>query len=303
MGKPDFMSRVFYAPSANIPAMRWRNSKESSNVRDMRGRSTGGGGGGGMKFGLGGIVVLAIAYFAGVDPRLLMGLLGGGGAQPQPDATADAPAPTDEAGQFVRHVLGDTEETWSAIFSQAGREYPQPQLIIFSQGINTGCGSASSAAGPFYCPPDQMVYIDLAFFRQLETEFAAQGDFAKAYVIAHEVGHHVQTVLGTSEKVRAAQQRASEAEVNALSVKLELQADCYSGIWAHHADQSRQLVEAGDIDEALNAASAVGDDTIQKRVQGHVNQESFTHGSGAERQQWFRRGYASGNVQDCNTFQ
>jgi predicted metalloprotease len=281
--------------------MRWRNSKESQNVQDYRGRSTGGGGG--MKFGLGGIVVLIVAYFAGVDPRLIMSLLGGGGAQPQAEAPVEAGAPADEAGQFVSHVLGDTEETWTAIFNQSGREYPQPSLVIFSEGINTGCGSATSAAGPFYCPPDQKVYIDLAFFRQLETDFAAQGDFAKAYVIAHEVGHHVQTVLGTSDKVRAAQQRGSEADSNALSVKLELQADCFAGIWAHHADQSRQLVEAGDIDEALNAASAVGDDTIQKRVQGHVNQESFTHGSGAERQQWFRKGYASGNVQDCNTFQ
>ena len=284
--------------------MRWRNSKESQNVQDYRGRSTGGGGGGGgMKFGLGGIVVLIVAYFAGVDPRLIMGLLGGGTGQPQAEAPVASGSPDDEAGQFVSHVLGDTEETWTAIFNQAGREYPLPTLAIFSEGINTGCGSATSAAGPFYCPPDQKVYIDLAFFRQLETEFAAQGDFAKAYVIAHEVGHHVQTVLGTSEKVRAAQQRASEAEANALSVKLELQADCFAGIWAHHADQARQLVEAGDIDEALNAASAVGDDTIQKRVQGHVNQESFTHGSGAERQQWFRKGYSSGSVDDCNTFQ
>ncbi|MEO8061221.1 MAG: neutral zinc metallopeptidase [Pseudomonadota bacterium] len=281
--------------------MRWRNSKESQNVQDYRGRSTGGGGG--MKFGIGGIIVLIVGYFAGVDPRLLMGLLGGGTGQPQAEAPVEAGAPADEAGQFVSHVLGDTEETWTAIFNQAGREYPLPQLVIFSEGINTGCGSATSAAGPFYCPPDQKVYIDLAFFRQLETEFAAQGDFAKAYVIAHEVGHHVQTVLGTSEKVHAAQQRASEAEANALSIKLELQADCFAGIWAHNADQARQLVEAGDIDEALNAASAVGDDTIQKRVQGHVNQESFTHGSGAERQQWFRKGYASGSVQDCNTFQ
>jgi len=246
---------------------------------------------------------LAVAYFAGVDPRLIMGLLGEGGGQPQAEAPVKAGAPADERGPCVAHVLGDTEETWTAIFAQAGRQYEQPYLSLFDDGINTGCGSATSAAGPFYCPVDHNVYIDLAFFRQLETDFAAQGDFAKAYVIAHEVGHHVQTLLGTSEKVRAAQQRASEAEANALSVKLELQADCFAGVWAYHADSARQLLEAGDIDEALNAASAVGDDTIQKRVQGHVNQESFTHGSGAERQQWFRKGNASGNVQDCNTFQ
>jgi predicted metalloprotease len=211
--------------------------------------------------------------------------------------------PTDEGGAFVAHVLGDTEDTWGAIFAEAGRDYPAPLLVLFENGVNTGCGQASSAAGPFYCPADNKVYIDLVFFRQLETEFAAQGDFAKAYVIAHEVGHHVQTVSGISEKVRAAQQGArSQEEANSLQVKMELQADCYAGIWAHDSNRSRQLVEAGDINEALGAAAAVGDDTIQKRVQGQVNQESFTHGSGAQRQEWFRRGYASGKVADCDTF-
>lgn len=281
--------------------MRWRQSRESQNVRDYRGRATGGGGGG-LKLGLGGIVLAVIAYFVG-GPELVMSLLSGAGSAPQSEAPVEPGAPSDEAGQFVSHVLGDTEETWTAIFTQAGREYPAPYLSLFSQGINTACGSATSAAGPFYCPADRNVYIDLSFFRQLETDFAAQGDFAKAYVIAHEVGHHVQTVLGTSEKVRAAQQRGSEADANALQVKMELQADCYAGIWAHHADSARQLVEAGDIDEALTAASAVGDDTIQRRTTGTVNQESFTHGSGAERQQWFRKGYASGSVDECNTFQ
>jgi predicted metalloprotease len=256
-----------------------------------------------MKFGLGGIIALIAAYFMGVDPQLIMSLLSGGGGavQSQPEVTPGAP--TDEGGSFAGHVLGDTEETWTSIFSQAGREYPLPMLALFSNDVDTGCGYATSAAGPFYCPIDHKVYLDLAFFRQLETEFAAQGDFAKAYVIAHEVGHHVQTVLGTSDKVRAAQERASESEANALQVKMELQADCFAGIWAHHADSARQIVEAGDINNALTAASAVGDDTIQKRVQGHVNQESFTHGSGAQRQQWFRKGYGSGLVQDCNTFQ
>jgi len=281
--------------------MRWRQSRASQNVQDYRGRSTGGGGG--LKLGLGGIVLAIIAYFVG-GPQLVMSLFSGAGSAPQSEAPVEAGTPGDESGAFVAHVLGDTEETWSAIFSQAGREYPPPYLALFSDGINTGCGSATSAAGPFYCPADNKVYIDLAFFRQLETEFAAQGDFAKAYVIAHEVGHHVQTVLGTSAKVRQAQQAASsEQEVNAYQVRMELQADCYAGIWAHYADTARQLVEQGDIDEALTAASAVGDDTIQKRVQGHVNQESFTHGSGAERQQWFRKGYSSGSVDACNTFQ
>jgi predicted metalloprotease len=284
--------------------MRWRNTRESQNVEDYRGRPTGGGGGG-MKFGIVGLVAIVGAYFLGIDPRLVMGLLGGGAGEPAAEQPVDPGAPADEGGQFVAHVLGDTEETWTAIFSSAGQQYIAPHLALFNDGINTGCGSATSAAGPFYCPPDQKVYIDLAFFRQLETEFAAQGDFAKAYVIAHEVGHHVQNLLGTADKVRAAQQRASEAEANALSVKMELQADCFAGIWAHDAEtaRSQQVVESGDIDEALNAASAVGDDTIQKRIQGHVNQESFTHGSSAERQRWFRKGYGSGLVQDCNTFQ
>jgi predicted metalloprotease len=280
--------------------MRWRQSRESQNVQDYRGRSTGGGGGG-LKLGVGGIVIAIIAYFVG-GPELVMSLLSGAGSPTQTEAPVAAGSPQDEAGQFVSHVLGDTEDTWSAIFQQAGQQYPAPTLVLFEQGINTGCGGATSAAGPFYCPADNKVYIDLVFFRQLETDFAAQGDFAKAYVIAHEVGHHVQTVTGISDKVRGAQSRASEAEQNALQVRMELQADCYAGIWAHHADRSRQLVESGDIDEALGAANAVGDDTIQRRVRGNVNQETFTHGSGAQRQEWFKRGLASGRVDDCDTF-
>jgi predicted metalloprotease len=282
--------------------MRWRDTKASQNVEDYRGRPTGGGGGG-MKFGVVGLVAIVGAYFLGIDPRLIMGLLGAGSGAPTTEEPVAPGSPTDEGGAFVSHVLGDTEETWTAIFASAGRQYVDPHLALFSEGINTGCGSATSAAGPFYCPPDQKVYIDLAFFKQLETEFAAQGDFAKAYVIAHEVGHHVQNLLGTADKVHAAEERASEADANALSVKMELQADCFAGIWAHNADSVRKVVEAGDIDEALTAASSVGDDTIQKRMQGHVNQETFTHGSGADRQKWFRRGFSSGLVQDCNTFQ
>jgi predicted metalloprotease len=278
--------------------MRWRQSRESQNVRDYRGRSTGGGG---LKLGVGGIVIAIIAYFVG-GPELVMSLFSGAGAPTRSEAPVAPGSPQDEGGQFVARVLGDTEDTWTAIFQQAGRQYPAPTLALFERGINTACGSATSAAGPFYCPADNQVYIDLAFFRQLETDFAAQGDFAKAYVIAHEVGHHVQTVTGISEKVRAAQSRASEQEQNALQVRMELQADCYAGIWAHHADRSRQLVEAGDIDEALGAANAVGDDTIQRRVRGNVNQESFTHGTGEQRQEWFRRGFGSGRVDDCDTF-
>jgi uncharacterized protein len=280
--------------------MRWRQSRESQNVKDYRGRSTGGGGRG-IPLSLGGIVIAVIAYFLG-GPELVMSLFSGGGAPVQSEAPVQAGSPQDESGQFVSRVLGDTEDTWGAIFQQAGQQYPPPSLALFEQGINTRCGSATSAAGPFYCPADQQIYIDLAFFRQLETDFAAQGDFAKAYVIAHEVGHHVQTVTGISDKVRAAQGRASEADANQWQVRMELQADCYAGIWAHHANRSRQLVEPGDIDEALGAANAVGDDTIQKRVSGNVNQESFTHGSGAQRQEWFKRGFASGRAEDCDTF-
>jgi predicted metalloprotease len=280
--------------------MRWRQSRQSQNVQDYRGRSTGGGRG--AKFGVVGLIAVVGAYFLGIDPRLVMGLLGGG-TGPGTEENIPSSVPADEAGAFVTHVLGDTEETWGALFAQNGKQYPQPNLALFEQGVNTACGSATSAAGPFYCPGDQRIYIDLTFFRQLETEFAAQGDFAKAYVIAHEVGHHVQTVTGISDQVRAAQQRArSQEEANAWQVKMELQADCYAGIWAYHADRSRQLVESGDINEALTAASAVGDDTIQKRVQGQVNQESFTHGSGAQRQEWFRRGLQSGQPGDCDTF-
>jgi predicted metalloprotease len=281
--------------------MRWRQSRASQNVKDYRGRPTGGGGG--MKLGLGAIVLGVVAYFVG-GPELVMSLFSGAASSPTTEAPIEAGTPTDEGGAFVAHILGDTDDTWGAIFNRAGQQYPAAQLSLFSQGINTGCGQASSAAGPFYCPADNTVYIDLAFFRQLETDFAAQGDFAKAYVIAHEVGHHVQTVLGTSAKVREAQQRAgSQEEVNDMQVRMELQADCFAGIWAHSADSARQLLEQGDIDEALTAASAVGDDTIQKRTQGHVNQESFTHGSGAQRQQWFRKGYSTGSVDACNTFQ
>jgi len=281
--------------------MRWRQSRASENVQDYRGRPTGRGGGG-LKLGLGGIVLAVIAYFIG-GPELVMSLLsGGGGTAPQSEQPIPTSKPGDEAGQFVTHVLGDTEDTWNKIFAQAGRQYSPAKLNLFDQGINTACGQASSAVGPFYCPLDRMVYIDLAFFRQLETEFAAQGDYAKAYVIAHEIGHHIQNLAGTLEQVQAAKQRGSEADANALQVRVELQADCFAGIWAHDSDTSRQLTEAGDIDEALTAASAVGDDTIQRRMQGHVNQESFTHGSAAQRQEWFHKGYSTGSVDACNTF-
>ncbi|HEX6637474.1 MAG TPA: neutral zinc metallopeptidase [Steroidobacteraceae bacterium] len=281
--------------------MRWRQSRQSQNVEDYRGRRTGGGGG--LKLGLGTVVLGVIAYFLGGPQAVMQVLSGAGSSAPTAEDPVVPGAPGDESGSFVSHILGDTDETWTALFSQAGQQYPSPHVALFDNGINTACGQASSAVGPFYCPADQKVYIDLAFFQQLESEFAAQGDFAKAYVIAHEVGHHVQTITGISDKVRSAQQSArSQEEANGWQVKMELQADCYAGLWAHYADRTRQLVEQGDIEEALGAASAVGDDTIQRRVQGQVNQESFTHGSGAQRQEWFRRGYSSGQVADCDTF-
>jgi len=228
----------------------------------------------------------------------------GGQGQPAP-ANAGAPgAPAqDQMSQFVSVVLADTEDTWSAIFKQKfGRDYEDPKLVLFTGAVQSACGIAQSAMGPFYCPNDQAVYIDLAFYRELKDRFGAPGDFAQAYVIAHEVGHHVQNLIGTADKVRAAQERSDKAGGNALSVGLELQADCYAGVWGYHAQRARNILEPGDIDEALNAASAIGDDKLQKATRGYVVPESFTHGSSAQRQQWFRRGFESGNLDACDTF-
>jgi predicted metalloprotease len=282
--------------------MRTDRSRRSENIQDLRGQ--GPLRGGGMRFGIGGtLVALVAAWFLGIDPRVVLGLMQAGeqlAPATQPQVQSGAPA--DQDGDFVAAVLGDTEDTWAAIFRAGGAQYPPPQLVLFSQTVMSGCGRASSGAGPFYCPADRKVYIDLAFYRELETRFQAPGDFARAYVLAHEVGHHVQTVLGTSDKVRAAQARAGEAEKNMLQVMMELQADCYAGIWAHHANRSRQILESGDVEEALGAASAVGDDTIQKRMQGYVVPESFTHGSAQQRMAWFKRGLDSGTLESCDTF-
>ncbi len=286
--------------------MRTDRSRRSENIEDLRGQGSsggGGGGGGGMRFGIvGTLIALVAAYFLGIDPRMILGLMQAGA----PAATQTAPVatgtPTDAGGDFLAVVLGDTEDTWSEIFRANGTQYPPPTLRLFSGRVNSACGMADSGAGPFYCPGDQKVYIDLDFYRELETRFKAPGDFAKAYVLAHEVGHHVQTVLGTSDKVRAAQARAGEAQRNQLQVMMELQADCYAGIWAHHANRSRQILESGDLEEALGAASAVGDDSIQKQVQGYVVPESFTHGSAQQRMAWFKRGFESGELNACDTF-
>jgi uncharacterized protein len=285
--------------------MRWRDGRRSENVEDGRGTGGGGGfGGGGLKLGLGGIVLLAAAYFLGLDPRMVMGLMQ---ATQSTSASADsspvaAAAPKDEAGDFMSVVLADTEDTWGEIFRQGGSTYTPPKMRFFEGGTRSGCGAASTESGPFYCPADQRVYIDLAFFRELEERFQAPGDFAQAYVVAHEVGHHVQHLLGIADKVRNAQDSASQVEQNQLQVRMELQADCFAGIWANHAQRSRQILENGDIEEAMGAASAVGDDIIQKRAQGHVVPESFTHGSAAQRQQWFQRGLQNGTLKACDTF-
>jgi predicted metalloprotease len=274
----------------------------SSNVEDRRGQRFGGRGliGGGI----GTLVLVVIGMFFGIDPRVIMGLAD---TVQQVQAPAQAPAgkvgaPSDEMGRFVSVVLADTEQTWNTLFRQLGRDYQEPRLVLFTGATPTACGTGQAAMGPFYCPLDQRVYIDLAFYQQLRDRFRAPGDFAQAYVIAHEVGHHVQNQLGIMQKMDAYRQRLSETQYNALSVRLELQADCFAGVWAHHAN-NRQLLEAGDVDEAMNAAAAIGDDTIQRRTQGRIVPESFTHGTSEQRMRWFMTGMKTGQISACNTFE
>ena len=278
--------------------MKWSTGRRSGNVVDARG------GGMGMPIAGGGIgmaVLALVVYLLGGDPSVVIN------NAPTQRAPGNAPGPAqsgppDEASEFVRVVLGDTEDTWNDIFKKNGRDYPEPQLVLFTGQVNSGCGLAQAAMGPFYCPSDQRVYIDLDFYRQLRDKFGAGGDFAQAYVIAHEVGHHVQTVLGVSDQVRDAQQGAGRRGANALSVRMELQADCFAGVWANHAHTVRRIVEPGDIEEALNAASAIGDDKLQQATQGQVVPESFTHGSSAQRMGWFKRGFETGDPNTCDTF-
>ena len=290
--------------------MRWREGRRSGNLEDLRGRGGGGLGGGGFKLGLGGLVVVAAAYFLGVDPRLVMGIMQGAGG----DATQEAPAPVaadqplDEGADFLRVVLADTEDTWGELFRASGSNYVPPHLVVFDGGVRSGCGAASSEAGPFYCPADQRVYIDLAFFNELVRRFKAPGDsaspgsFAQAYVVAHEVGHHVQNLTGIEEQVRRTQQRASQEQQNALQVRMELQADCFAGVWAHHAQRARNNIDPSDIQDGLGAAAAVGDDMIQKRTQGYVVPESFTHGSAAQRKRCLTQVFEQLTIQACYTF-
>jgi predicted metalloprotease len=283
--------------------MRWRGERESSNVEDRRGIPIPGGAGG---LGIGTVVVAFVAaWFLGIDPGVLLGMLSGAGAPPTQSeqvARDSGGAPTDDEGRFAAVVLASTEDVWSDIFRRSGAASRPPRLVLFEQRVDTRCGHAGAATGPFYCPGDQKLYIDLSFFRVLSERLGAQGDFARAYVIAHEVGHHVQNLEGTMEQLQQARQRVSETQYNALSVRVELQADCYAGVWANHAQQARQWLEAGDIDEAINAASAVGDDRLQRRMQGTVVPESFTHGSSAQRVRWFRTGWESGDPKACDTF-
>jgi uncharacterized protein len=280
--------------------MRWQGREQSNKVEDRRGMSARRVGGIG---GVGAIVVTLIALYLGKDPTALLQQLEQGvpdesqAAGPYQESAHEA-----ESRQLVAVVLKDTEQTWHQLFTAAGQRYQEPSLVLFAGAVQSACGKADTAVGPFYCPGDNKVYIDLSFYDDLKNRFGAPGDFAQAYVIAHEVGHHVQNLLGTSSKVHAAQQRGNEVQANALSVRLELQADCFAGIWAHHADASRQLLESGDIEEGLTAASAIGDDRLQMQSRGYVAPESFTHGSSAQRVRWFTRGKESGQVASCDTF-
>jgi hypothetical protein len=292
--------------------MRWENNRESDQIEDRRGDGGGMGGfGGGPRvggrgIGLGTIVIALVAgWLFGINPLTILGALSGGdmGAPVAVEAPRSTPArPADEMGRFVASVLGGTEDAWGTIFREGGAEYRKPRLVLFSGATPTACGTGQSAMGPFYCPADQKVYIDLAFYDTLKRQLGAPGDFAQAYVIAHEVGHHVQNLMGITEQMERVRGRVSQREYNALSVRLELQADCFAGIWAHHNDKTGQVIEPGDVDEALNAASAIGDDALQRRSQGHVVPDSFTHGTSEQRQRWFHTGLNTGRVQACDTF-
>ncbi len=277
--------------------MLWQGRKQSTNVDDRRGI-----GGGGMLVGGGviGVIVLLINMFMGgnVDPNILNQLPTGGQSR---ELSAEEKAADDQRAEFVKVVLQDTEDVWNSIFAQGGEDYPEPTLVLFRDAVQSGCGQASSQSGPFYCPADQKVYIDLSFYQELQDRFNAPGDFAMAYVIAHEVGHHIQTVNGTSAKMARARSSMSETEYNRLSVKNELQADFLAGVWAHHAQKMKSILEEGDIQEALNAANAIGDDRLQ-RGSGRVNPESFTHGSSAQRMYWFKKGFDTGDISQGDTF-
>jgi len=284
--------------------MRWIGRRESANVEDRRGgRAVRLGVGGGI----GGLVLLLLYVFLGGDPSRILENLPeearvGDPGEAVPGAPYQESAEEEQLRKFVSVVLAETEQTWHQVFSQMGRAYEEPKLVLFTDAVDSACGFAQAAVGPFYCPANQKVYIDLGFYRELQERFGAPGDFAQAYVIAHEIGHHVQNLLGISDRIQAAQARAGQEEANELSVRLELQADCLAGVWGNHAQESQQLLEAGDIEEGLSAASAIGDDRVQMESRGYIAPESFTHGSSAQRVRWFRRGIESGRLDACDTF-
>jgi predicted metalloprotease len=280
--------------------MRWKAGRRSDNIEDRRSiripRKVAGGG-------IGIIVVALIAMYFGVDPTIFLDQQGPTSSSVSTYTTSNPMTPAEtQLADFVSVVLADTEDTWHVLFNKMGKTYDEPRLVLFSGAVESACGFAQAAMGPFYCPTDQKVYIDLSFYQDLKSRHGAPGDFAQAYVIAHEIGHHVQMLLGISEKVHAARMRASQVEGNQLSVMQELQADCFAGVWAHHANRARQILEEGDIEEALNAASAIGDDRLQREARGYVTPDSFTHGSSKQRVYWFRQGFESGDIGQCNTF-
>ena len=279
--------------------MKWQGGRRSSNIEDRRGMRPRGGLVGG---GIGTIIIIIIALYFGVDPSFLIeGMqssnVSTSGTQPTADDLRNDPL-----ADMIAVVIADTEDVWGELFANQGRRYEQPTLVLFTGSTRSACGLGQAAMGPFYCPADRKAYIDLGFYEEMRTRFRAPGDFAQAYVIAHEIGHHVQNLLGVSDKVRQMQAKAGKAEGNQLSVRLELQADCLAGVWAHRADKARGILESGDVEEALNAASAIGDDRLQKQTRGTVVPESFTHGTSAQRQHWFRTGLQSGNPDSCDTF-
>jgi predicted metalloprotease len=281
--------------------MRWEGQRESDNIEDRRGMGPARVGGG--RLGIGGLVlVLAVSYFTGINPLTLIDMLNGVQDMTEssgPSEPAPIGAPNDQLGKFAAIVLADTETTWRQLL---GPQYEYPRLVLFTEGVHSACGTTSSAVGPFYCPNDRKVYLDLSFFNAMARRFGAPGDFAQAYVIAHEVGHHVQNVMGIAEKVTRLRQQASEREGNALSVQMELQADCLAGVWGYHAKRERNLIEPGDFEAGLNAAAAIGDDRLQKMGQGYVQPESWTHGSSEQRRTWLRKGLETGDPKACDTF-
>jgi predicted metalloprotease len=279
--------------------MRWQMGRRSDNIEDRRGMPVGRGAAVGG--GIGTLVLVLLAMYFGVDPSVILQGTDPGDSRPAPSVQRQ-PAGDDQLRDFVSVVLADTEDTWRELFTQMGRQYQEPKLVLFGGAVQSACGFAQAAVGPFYCPGDQRVYIDLSFYRDLRERIGAPGDFAQAYVIAHEVGHHVQNLLGIAERIHSVQGRRSQTEANALQVRMELQADCLAGVWASNAQRARQILEAGDIEEGLNAASAIGDDRLQRQSQGRVVPESFTHGSSAQRVRWFKHGIETGDPGQCDTF-